>query len=66
VSVAIDRMPPANIDAEQAVLGSCLMDPGAAARAAAVLASEAVFTRPAHVILWRAILRLMEVSIPYR
>jgi len=59
MSVVIDRMPPANIEAEQAVLGSCLMDPGAAARVAAVLPPEA-FTRPAHVTLWRAILRLME------
>jgi replicative DNA helicase len=52
-----DRLAPANIDAEQAVLGSLLIDSGAVVRVAASLAPDD-FSRPGHATIYRAIIDL--------
>ena len=43
----MDRLAPANIDAEQALLGSILIDPSAVVRVGALVTAED-FSRPAH------------------
>lgn len=59
MTAAIDRMPPMSVEAEQAVLGSCLMDPDAAAVASAILMPES-FSRPGHRVLFGVIRGLVE------
>ncbi len=57
--MAIDRLPPQNIEAEQSVLGSLLIDPDAVTRIGAML--KAVdFYREAHRAIYNAILSLHE------
>ena len=53
----IDRLPPQNTDAEEAVLGSCLMDPEAIRTAAPILA-EADFYRERHGHIYAAMLSI--------
>lgn len=48
-----DRLPPANLEAEEAVLGGILLDPSAIARVADILRPEA-FTIEAHQTIYRA------------
>jgi replicative DNA helicase len=55
--VALDRVPPQNLDAERAVLGGVLLDPEAATRAVEIVSPEA-FYRPAHGRIFRAMLSL--------
>lgn len=52
-----DKLAPANVEAEQAVLGALLIDSAAIVRIAAVLGPEDFF-RPAHGRIYRAILDL--------
>jgi replicative DNA helicase len=53
----MDRLAPANVDAELALLGSILIDPGAIVRMAAMVSAED-FSRPAHGQIYGAILTL--------
>lgn len=53
------REPPASLEAEKALLGSCLMDPSVIDEAASIL-GDGDFFRDAHDVVWRAILDLHE------
>jgi len=57
-----DRIPPQNAEAEQAVLGSALLDQDALTEAAGALKPED-FYQDVHQILWAALLRLREDGI---
>ncbi len=57
--MSADRLPPQNIEAEQSVLGSLLIDPDAIIKVASYLRAED-FYREAHQIIYRAILNLHE------
>jgi len=54
---AVDKLAPTNVEAEESVLGSLLIDPSAVVRVAASLAPDD-FSRPAHQRIYRAILDL--------
>lgn len=54
------HIPPHNIEAEQACLGSCLIDPEAVDRISEVLAGPDDFYREAHTEIYRAMLTLAE------
>ncbi len=58
-----DRLPPQNIEAEQSVLGSLLIDPDAIIKIGSFLQPED-FYREAHQLVYRAILRLHERRLP--
>ena len=58
-----DRMPPQNLDAEQATLGCCLLDPGALAIAGEMLQVDD-FYREAHRLLWKAIAEVRDAGTP--
>ena len=58
-----DRLPPQNIEAEQSVLGSLLIDPDAIIKIGSFLKAED-FYREAHQIIYRAILALHERRLP--
>src|SRR5215216_4927980 len=58
-----ERQPPHNLEAEEAVLGAVLTAGRLLADVAAVL-EEADFYRPAHRVIWRAILRLADRGQP--
>jgi replicative DNA helicase len=60
---ALDREPPHNLEAEEAVLGTVLAAGRLLTEVAAVL-EEADFYRPAHRAIWRAVLRLADRSQP--
>lgn len=60
---AIERLPPHNIEAEQAVLGSLLIDRDAIIRVASFLRPDDFF-RGAHAILYQAILDLYNRRTP--
>ncbi len=53
----MDRLAPANIEAEQALLGSILIDPAAVIRVAPLVAAED-FSRPAHGQIFAAVVAL--------
>ncbi len=55
--MSADRLPPQNIEAEQSVLGSLLIDPDAILRVSSFLQSVD-FYRDAHAMIFRAILTL--------
>jgi len=57
--VDIDRLPPANIEAEQAVLGGLLIDPDAITKVASFLQSDH-FYREVHSLIYQAITELHE------
>jgi replicative DNA helicase len=57
--MAIERLPPQNIEAEQSVLGSLLIDPDAVSRIGAML-KVPDFYRESHKLLYRSILNLHE------
>jgi replicative DNA helicase len=57
--MAADRLPPQNVEAEQSVLGSLLIDPDAILRVSSFLRPED-FYREAHLRIYRAILSLHE------
>lgn len=56
----IEKLPPQNLDAEQAVIGSCMLDSSAALKAVEILPSAGDFYREAHQIIYNCILDLME------
>lgn len=58
-----DRLPPQNIEAEQSVLGSLLIDPDAIIKVASFLQPED-FYREAHQMIYRAMVRLHEHRRP--
>jgi hypothetical protein len=58
-----DRLPPHNLDAEEAVLGAVLAA-GRLLVEVAALIEEVDFYRPAHRTIWRAILRLADRGQP--
>lgn len=60
----IDRMQPHNLDAEQAVLGACLIDHDAVPRVATIIAGAADFYRTTHGWLYQAILDLNDAGTP--
>jgi len=57
--MAIERLPPQNIEAEQSVLGSLLIDPDAVTRVAAILKASD-FYRESHKLIYQAISNLHE------
>lgn len=57
------RVPPQSIEAEQAVLGGLMLDPGAIARIGEL--GEADFYRRDHQLIFRAILELAEKNQPF-
>ena len=57
--MAVERLPPQNIEAEQSVLGSLLIDPDAVTRVGAML-KVSDFYRESHKLIYRAILHLHE------
>ncbi|NLT74425.1 MAG: replicative DNA helicase [Chloroflexi bacterium] len=59
----VDRLPPQNIEAEQSVLGSLLIDPDAVIKIAPFLQPED-FYRETHGIIYAAILGLHERRLP--
>ena len=61
-----DRELPYDLDAERAVLGSCLLDDGTAIDAARPILGEsgAVFWNEAHTRLWAAILSIRDAGLP--
>ncbi|MFQ6059222.1 MAG: replicative DNA helicase [Anaerolineae bacterium] len=61
--MAVDRLPPQNIEAEQSVLGSLLIDPDAIIRVASFLRPED-FYREVHGQIYEAILHLYERREP--
>ena len=58
-----DREPPHNLEAEEAVLGAVLAAGRLLAEVAA-LVEEADFYRPAHRVIWRAVLHLTDRDQP--
>jgi replicative DNA helicase len=61
--VEVGRVPPQSIDAEKAVLGSCLISQNALAVAIPLLKEES-FYHPSHRKIWRAYLDLFEKNRP--
>lgn len=61
--MAVDRLPPQNIEAEQSVLGSLLIDPDAMTRIGALL-KPADFYRESHGVIFGSILELHERNQP--
>lgn len=57
------RLPPQNLEAEQCVLGSIMLQPGTMPRAAEVL-TEIDFYRDAHKLIYSAMIRLFEKGEP--
>lgn len=57
--MAIERLPPQNIEAEQSVLGSLLIDPDAVTRVASILRASD-FYRESHRLIYQAIHNLHE------
>jgi replicative DNA helicase len=60
---SIERLPPQNLDAEQSVLGSMLLEEGAII-AAAELLDEPVFYKDAHRKIFSAVLALYKTNTP--
>jgi replicative DNA helicase len=61
--MSADRLPPQNIDAEQSVLGSLLIDPDAIIRVSSFLRASD-FYREAHQVIYRAMRSLHERHLP--
>ena len=59
----VERLPPQNLEAEQAVLGSMLLEEDAVVQAAELL-DEAAFYKDAHRKIFSALLALYKVSAP--
>lgn len=58
----IDKIPPQNLEAEESILGGCLLDPNAIGRIADILKPEA-FYFSAHQQIYKAILELYSHSL---
>ncbi|MDT0453419.1 DnaB-like helicase N-terminal domain-containing protein [Streptomyces sp. DSM 40473] len=61
--LGIPSVPPHNAEAEQAVLGSCMYDPGVVDEVRAVL-DGSDFYRPHHETIWHALLTLRAADAP--
>jgi replicative DNA helicase len=61
--MSADRLPPQNIEAEQSVLGSLLIDPDAIVRVSSFLRASD-FYREAHQVIYRAMRSLHERHLP--
>ena len=59
----LDRLPPQNVEAEQSVLGSLLIDPDAVIKVSTFLKAQD-FYREAHQLIYRAMLSLHERRLP--
>jgi replicative DNA helicase len=55
----VDKLPPQNIEAEQAVIGSCMLDQNAASKSVEILRNASDFYREAHQVIYNCILELM-------
>jgi len=60
----IAKLPPQNLEAEQAVLGCCILDPTAALKATEVLPDASDFYREAHQVIYNCILDLLQQGEP--
>src|SRR3989338_3973079 len=60
---AIERVPPQNLEAEQAVLGSMLLEEEAVVRAAELL-EESAFYKDAHRKIFEVLLTLYRADVP--
>ncbi|MCE1247565.1 MAG: replicative DNA helicase [Firmicutes bacterium] len=58
------KLPPQDLEAEQAVLGSCMLDPMAGLKATEILPNAGDFYRESHQIIYNSILDLMNKSEP--
>ena len=58
-----DKIPPQNLEMEQAVLGSILVSPTCIVEAMSVLGPND-FHRPAHTLLWQALTKMHSKSLP--
>lgn len=56
------KLPPQNIEAEQAILGSCMLDPDAALKASEILPNAGDFYRGSHQVVYNCILELLELN----
>jgi len=56
----MDRMPPQNVEAEQAVLGSCMLDKDAAMKTVEIVSKPDDFYLEAHKIIYRNIINLLK------
>jgi replicative DNA helicase len=63
MSFALDRIPPHNLDAEQSVLGSMMLEPDAVMKAMEVLRAED-FYRDAHKLIYQVIVELTDRREP--
>ena len=54
------KLPPQNIEAEQAILGSCMLDPDAALKASEILPNASDFYRGSHQVVFNCVLELLE------
>lgn len=54
------RLPPQNIEAEQSIIGSCMLDSAAALKAVEILPEAGDFYREAHQVIYNCILDLLE------
>ena len=61
--MAVDRLPPQNVEAEQSVLGSLLIDPDAIIKVGSFLRPEDFYREP-HQIVYQAILTLHDRRQP--
>lgn len=59
----LERLPPSNVSAEEAVLGACLIDPAAISRVREHLVA-ADFFRDAHRLMYEAMIRLADKGWP--
>lgn len=59
----IDKNPPQNIEAEESILGGCLLDPDAIGRIVDILVPEAFYV-PAYQQIYKAILELYRHQLP--
>jgi len=60
---AVHRLPPQNIEAEQCILGSILLRPGAMDKIAHIISIED-FYKPSHQAIYKAIIELFEKAEP--
>ncbi|MCD4785482.1 MAG: replicative DNA helicase [Candidatus Eremiobacteraeota bacterium] len=61
---SVAKLPPQNLEAEQAVLGCCILDPTAALKATEVLPDAGDFYRAIHQIIYDCILDLLQKGEP--
>lgn len=60
----VDRLPPHDLEAEQALLGSCLAQSRCYDEARPQVPTPAIFYTPAHVVIWKTIRDMVEKQEP--